>query len=75
MDPNGDGECGRLGGVSLGRMFDMLFLKLLWGGIVVGLGGAGRRLERCAATSSAVSMVVGRSTNFCWIPGPISMKN
>lgn len=40
MEPNGEGECGRLGGVSLGRTFDMLFRKLLCGGIVVGLGGA-----------------------------------
>lgn len=46
IEPSGDGECGRLGGVSLGRMFDMLLRKLLCGGIVVGRGGAGRRLAR-----------------------------
>ena len=66
IDPKGDGECGKLGGVSLGRTFDMLFLKLLCGGIVVGRGGACRKLVRCATFgSSAVSMVVGKSTNFC----------
>lgn len=74
IEPSGDGECGKLGGVSFGRMFDMLFLKLLCGGIVVGLGGACRRLDRCVTTSSAVSIVVGKSTNFCWIPGPISVE-
>lgn len=29
IDPRGEGECGKLGGVSFGRIFDMLFLKLL----------------------------------------------
>jgi len=67
IEPNGDGECGKLGGVSLGRTFDMLFFKLLGGGIVVGRGGAGRKLSRGVTFegSSAVSTVVGRSTNFC----------
>lgn len=40
IEPRGDGECGKLGGVSLGRMFDMLLRKLDCGGIVVGRGGA-----------------------------------
>lgn len=74
IDPSGDGEWGRLGGVSFGRTFDMLFLKLLCGGMVVGRGGAGRKLARCVTISSAVSIVVGKSTNFCWIPGPMSVK-
>lgn len=65
IDPKGDGDCGRLGGVSFGRMFDIDFRRLLCGGIVVGRGGAGRKLARCVTASSAVSMVVGRSTNFC----------
>lgn len=74
IDPSGEGECGSDGGVSLGLTLDMLFLKLLCGGIVVGRGGAGRKLVgRCTIFgSSAVSMVVGRSTNFCIIvDGPI----
>lgn len=40
IEPSGDGEWGKLGGVSLGRMFDMLFLKFVCGGMVVGRGGA-----------------------------------
>lgn len=74
IEPSGEGECGNDGGVSLGRTFDMLFLKLLCGGIVVGRGGAGLKLVgRCTTFgSSAVSIVVGRSTNFCIIvDGPI----
>jgi hypothetical protein len=65
IDPRGDGDCGKLGGVSFGRMLLMLLRRLLWGGRVCGLGGAGRRFARCVTTSSAVSIVVGRSTNFC----------
>lgn len=75
MEPSGLGECGRLGGVSFGLMLDKLFLKFDCGGRVFGLwGGAARPAFERVCTSSAVSMVVGKSTNFCWIPGPMSAQ-